>query len=424
MLELGNIVFVIEILLAEAIFLHSADRKQHFVLRCAVAFAAVVLAASVFPLPSEWLSNPLYQLLRFLLLFGLTVAGMGACFKLSFSALMSGCGAGYAVQHIAYQVTALVGNTELLTGFQGHFLTRQYLLELIVFPPVYLVLFFTVGLYAARSEWHKKVDIRFNLVSLVIVFICVGLSRFTRYFGDFGSISVSLYAITCCTLALVVQFVLCRMADLRLENTTINLLWQEDRRQYELSKKTIDTINIKYHDLKHMLAGLKGRLPDEEIASIKNAVRIYSSRFKTGNEALDVLLAENSLRCGEEGITLTYMGNGADLSFMNVMDVYSLFGNAIDNAVEAVRKQHDPEKKIIDIVTERMGGMISISISNFFTGEVVLEEGMPVTTKSEEEGFHGYGMKSMRLITEKYGGKLTADVEGDLFSLGIYLLEK
>lgn len=424
MFELGNIVFVIEILLAEAIFLHSADRKSRFALRYAAAFAVVIAAANFFPLPDGLVSNPLYQLMRFLLLFGLTVAGMGVCFKLSFPALLSGCVAGYAVQHIAYQVTALVSQTGLLANFQGNHLTRQHLLELISFPPVYLVLFFTAGLYAARSEWHKKADNRFNLVSLVIVFICVGLSRFTRYFGDFGSISVSLYAITCCGLALVVQFVLCRLADLRLENTTISLLWQEDRRQYELSKKTIDTINIKYHDLKHMLAGLKGRLPDEEIASIKNAVRVYSSRFKTGNEALDVLLAENSLRCGEEGITLTYMGNGADLSFMNVMDVYSLYGNAIDNAVEAVRKVEDPEKKIIDIVTERMGGMISISISNFFNGEVVMEDGMPVTTKGEEEGFHGYGLKSMRLITEKYGGRLTADVEGDLFSLGIYLLEQ
>lgn len=349
---------------------------------------------------------------------------MGLCFRLSIPALVSGCVAGYAVQHIAYQVTALVSNTALLSEFQGAILTRQYLLEMIVFPPVYLVLFFSAGLYAARSEWHKKADYRFGLVSLVIVFICIGLSRFTRYFGDFGSISVSLYAITCCALALVVQFVLCRMADLRLENTTISLLWQEDRRQFEISKKTIDTINIRYHDLKHMLAGLEGRLPDEEIASIKNALRVFSSRFKTGNEALDVLLAENSLRCGEEGITLTYMGNGADLSFMNVMDVYSLFGNAIDNAVEAVRKLQDPEKKIIDIVTERMGGMTSISISNFFSGEVVMEDGMPVTNKSDEEGLHGFGMKSMRLITEKYGGRLTADVEGDLFSLGIYLLEQ
>ena len=424
MFEIGNIVFVLEILLAEIIFLYSADRKPHFILRAPAACAAVLVISFFFPLPSGWVANPFYQLLRFLLLFGLTVAGMGACFKLSFSALLSGCVAGYAVQHIAYQVTALVSNTGLLTGFQWQYMTRQYLLELITFPPVYLVLFCTAGLYAAKSEWHKKADIRFNLVSLVIVFICVGLSRFTRYFGDFGSISVSLYAITCCVLALLVQFVLCRMADLRLENTTINLLWQEDRRQYELSKKTIDTINIKYHDLKHMLAGLKGRLPDEEIASIKNAVRIYSSRFKTGNEALDVLLAEHSLHCGEEGITLTYTGNGADLSFMQVMDVYSLFGNAIDNAVEAVRKQPDPEKKIVDIVTERMGDMISISISNFFTGEVLMEEGMPVTTKGVEEGFHGYGMKSMRLITEKYGGKLTAEVEGDLFNLGIYLLEK
>ncbi len=95
---------------------------------------------------------------------------------------------------------------------------------------------------------------------------------------------------------------------------------------------------------------------------------------------------------------------------------------AISNAVEAVEKLEDPEKKIIDIVSERRGDMVSIHISNYFDGKLRLEDGMPVTSKTWEEGFHGFGMKSMKLIAEKYGGSLSASADGDLFTLDVYLM--
>ncbi len=116
-------------------------------------------------------------------------------------------------------------------------------------------------------------------------------------------------------------------------------------------------------------------------------------------------------------------GNGADLGFMQTMDVYSLFGNAVANAVEAVEKLEDPEKKIIDIVSECRGDLVSIHISNYFTGSLQYEDGLPKTGKTQEEGFHGFGMKSMKLIAEKYGGSLSASADGDLFTLDVYLMK-
>lgn len=422
MIDLGNVIFSAEILLAELMFLFPVEKRHGFVWRYPAAVIAALSLSQLLTMPRETLNNPWLQLLRFLVLFGLTVAAMGVCFRMSFPSLLAGCVAGYAVQHIAYQVMALVSHSSLLSGVSIGSLSRSQLLEFLVFPPVYLLLFVTAGLYAARHEWHKEVNVYFYAVSLTIVFICVGLNRFTRYFGDFGSISVSLYSITCCVLALIVQFVLCYLEELRREKDTVRLLWQEERKQYEISKKTIETINIKYHDLKHKLAALRGRLPEDELDSIETAVKVYGSQIKTGNDALDVLLTENSLRCIAENITMTCTGNGADLSFVNIMDVYSLFGNAVENAIEAARRLDDPEKKVIDIVIERMGSMLSISIVNFFTGEMVWEDGLPTTTKTEDRGFHGFGMKSMRLIAEKYGGSLTAEVERDLFSLGIFLM--
>ena len=276
-------------------------------------------------------------------------------------------------------------------------------------------------MYAARNQCFRRTDRRLTLIFFAIVVLTIGFTRVADALGDSGSVTVSLYAVACCVMVLAVQLILFHEMDLQAENDTIRLLWQEDQRQYELTKRTIDTINIKHHDLKHRLAEMNAMLSKEDMLSIEDAVRVYGSRMKTGNEALDVLLTRNSLICGEEGISLTYTGNGADFSFMSTMDVYSLFGNAVDNAIEAVRKLKDPEKKIVDIVTEKTGDMITIVVTNYCEGPVKMADGLPVTDKTEEEGFHGFGMKSMRLLAQKYGGTMLVRQEEDLFVLTIRL---
>lgn len=423
----SNIVYMAEILLAELIFLYPAERRPHFPLRYAAAWLLPMLFVVLLPterairaMPS--LEQPI-QFIRFILMLTFSIAAMGFSFKLSWPAVTASCAAGYAVQHIAFHIAKLLCAAGFLAGLSVSPLAWRKLVELCVFPPVYFLFWLTIGRMAGRNRYYKRADRRFDLLSISIVVICVGLTRVAKCFGDGDSVTVSLYAITACFMALMVQLVLSGAVNLEHEQKTMELLWQEDRKHYELSKKTIDTINIKYHDLKHKLQGLAGQLPAEEIESIQEAVRVYGGQFKTGSETLDVLLTTYSLQCGAEGIALTYTGRGGDLSFMRPMDIYSLFGNAVSNAVEAVQRVDDPEKRVIDIISQRMGDMVSISISNFFSGTRRMEDGLPVTTKTEEEGFHGYGMKSMRLIAEKYGGSLTAAVDQDLFNLNIYLME-
>lgn len=420
MTSVGNLFFTTELLIAELIFLFAAPKRERFFARYIGAALLCLTVSYFFPVPTPLVFNPFYQLFRFLFLFALTADVVRFSFRMERGPMYAACVAGYATQHIAYHVTNLMMHTEVLADVPS----RMRVMELMTFPVIYGILFLTLGLFAAKNECYKKTDDRFNVMSVVIVCICVVLSRFARYLDEFSDISVSIYTITCCLLALVIQFVLYKMVDLQHEKDTIQMLWQEDRKQFELSKKTIDLINIKTHDLKHKLSSLKGQLPQEEIDSLREAIRIYDSGIKTGNEALDVLLTENSLRCNQEGILLTYTGNGTDLGFMNIMDVYSLFGNAMSNAVEAVQKVPDPEKRIIHIVSERLGDVINIQITNYYTGQIQFEDGLPQTRKREEPGYHGFGMKSMRLIAEKYGGEITTKADGEIFTLSIYLLHK
>ena len=420
---MGNLIqceYMVQILLAEFIFLYPCDKRKLFWLRFLIALAACVAIGYFFP--SFDLPGQLNQLIRYVSLFTISIVAMGLCYKLSFATLISSCSAGYAVQHITHHIIVILRHYGIVSYILTEHPALKFAVDLAPYVVIYLIFLLTIGLYSARHGCYKKADMRFNTISICIVAICIGLSRVAGYYKDSGSVTVASYAITACTMALIIQLVLSKTVELQHENETIGLLWKEDRKQYEFSKKTMETFNIKYHDLKHTLRGMN--LPEEDVTAIKDAVRVFGSRIKTGNEALDVLLSENSLRLGAENIILTYTGNGADLSFMSTTDVYSLFGNAIENAVEAVRKVSDPEKKIIDVVSEKHGNMVNVRVSNYYEGTVSIEDSLPVTTKEDAEGFHGFGIKSMKLVAEKYGGNLICSVDGDVFDLSVYLMNE
>lgn len=414
----GNIYFIAEILLAELIFLYPVPKRKLFPLRLALAFAATIVIAAF--TPRITVIKPVFNdLFRFLFLFLVSIVAMGLSFHLKKAVLLSMCSAGYAVQHLAYQVSRLLLKTPILANFSSSFLSRPRLFEIVTAIVLYITAFLTFGRFSDKNECYKSSDMRFNVLSIVTVFICVGLTRFSRFFGESGNITNSLYSIVCCFLALYIQFNLHKLYIAKHETMTIERIRAEEKKQYEISKNAIETINIKCHDLKHKLSAYNNKLPQEELLSLKNDIDVYDGIFKTGNDALDVLLTEKSIKCRMAGIALTCAGDCSALSFMKTMDIYSLFGNAVDNAIEAVEKLPLPEMKIIDITIEQRGDLLFFSFTNYCDVKPVFESGLPKTTKSNKSGYHGFGMKSMKLIAEKYGGELTVSIRGDKFNLGI-----
>ncbi len=73
---------------------------------------------------------------------------------------------------------------------------------------------------------------------------------------------------------------------------------------------------------------------EKNLKELEQSIRIYDSIVKTGNEILDTLLSEKSLICEARDITIHCVIDGKKLFFMDSIDIYALFGNAIDNAIE------------------------------------------------------------------------------------------
>lgn len=194
----------------------------------------------------------------------------------------------------------------------------------------------------------------------------------------------------------------------------------EERKQYQANKENIDIINMKCHDLKHQLTALAGKLTEQEIATLQEAIKIYDSNIRTGNEVLDVILYEKNLICQKENIRLSCIANGEILSFMRTSHIYSLFNNAISNAMEAVRTVENPEKRVISVTVNKVVNAVEICITNYYEGPRTISNGQPATTK-ENRNQHGFGIMSMKYVVDLYHGTLDVSTDNDIFTLQVHI---
>lgn len=272
-------------------------------------------------------------------------------------------------------------------------------------------------------------EIKINNINVVIIsFISVLLSNvcFTLIsahgFSREQLFYVKLLFIICCNLALVSQFALVRNASLTSEKTMIEQLLVIEQKQHKMTQENIDLINIKCHDLKKQLALLRKCVQsgnaDDMFMDVENAVLVYDESVKTGNDNLDLVFTEKQLWCAKNKIRFEIMADGGKLSFMSATDIYSLFGNALDNAIEGVIGLGEDER-VISVGILQRGNYVTVSISNPCSGRVVLKNGVPQTSKDDIR-YHGFGTRSMKYIVEKYGGNIVFSEKDGVF--GVYII--
>lgn len=219
----------------------------------------------------------------------------------------------------------------------------------------------------------------------------------------------------------------------QIEVKALQSLLEAQYSNYKTSRDSINLINQKYHDLKHQIAILRNESGGAKIVDMekKNAyldkieqeIRHYEAQNKTGNDTLDVILNSKSLLCQSHHIDFTVVADGSTIDFMDIMDISSLFGNALDNAIESVRKIDNYSKRLIHVTVVKQKSFARITVENTYEGEIIFKNGLPITTK-KDENYHGFGVKSIRSTVEKYGGSMTVSTKDRWFLLNILIPQK
>lgn len=211
---------------------------------------------------------------------------------------------------------------------------------------------------------------------------------------------------------------------MKYELKAINSILHRQYEQYKQYKESIQLINRKYHDLKHQISIIREEKNEEKkaeyLSEIESGIEIYEAQSKTGNSVLDTVLTGKILLCREHDINITCVADGTLLDFMEAMDICSIFGNALDNAIESIKKLSDSEKRLIRVAVYAQNDLLMLRFENYYESELKYENGSLITTKKDRE-YHGYGIKSLRHIAKKYHGTMTINTENNWFTLRILI---
>ena len=419
--------FAFELLVSQSIFLLRQRRRSLFPLRLAVSLLVYVAAMTALNEGYSHIDRTILADIGFFMAFFLgSMAVVLACFRMTGCQAFFVAASGYSVEHIADSLV------KIALQFCKNVTLPPFLFVLFALILPYVacaaLFYFLMVKKAMLDDKLRYSDRRVLSVSGMNLCICLVLSVVT----DHANLSVTaliickIYAILGCLLCLLTQAGLFRDGKMARTNRILQQMIQMERNQHRLSKETIDFINIRCHDLKHQIDRL-GSLSDEKrqksMDELSRAIMIYDCITKTGNDALDVVLMEKKLLCEKYNIQFSFVGDGAPLSMMDEVDVYSLFGNMLDNAIESLCQEADEEKRLMTLRVYTRRKMLYIEMDNYFSTPLLYKNGEIQTSKRHEPGLHGYGIKSFQYIVNAYQGDLLISTENNHFVLQIMLPE-
>ncbi len=296
--------------------------------------------------------------------------------------------------------------------------------HILIFAVVYFLLYqFLIKRWIQKEGdfYIQKNTVIFSMVILILYQIFQGFIIFDPSFS-WANLELRIYSVTVCALLISIQFGMFYSNHLRKDKETVELILNTERKQHEMTKENVDLINRKCHDLKQQIAAVRYMVNDEdqeqELGEVENAITFCDSMFQTGSTALDAILGEKKLVCEENKIRLTFMGDGHLLDWMKDVDIYTIFGNALDNAVEYLKSVNDEGKRFIEMQIKKRANMTVVHIENFCDRQLTFKNGLPETTKDNKQ-YHGFGLHSIQLITEQYGGTMQISQKQQRFILNL-----
>ena len=273
------------------------------------------------------------------------------------------------------------------------------------------------------NRLHKHYNKFLNIISSLVVIVCILLSTLSRResTGYGFTLTASLYSIVCCSLAVFIQYYICNTIRIKEEAAAIVQIDKAEKLRYDSVKSIFEAVGINYHDLKHKIYTMDDKLIADEVQAIKDRLRVVDRLTVTGNEIFDVILTEKTVQYSAQQLSFSFNGNAAFLGFIEEADLASLIGNAVSNAAAAAATVPEPEKRKVSTTLEKSGSMVTLVFQNYYAAPLQYRRGELVSSK-EVGSPHGLGLKSMRQTAQKYGGDIHLSADGEIFTIGIYLL--
>lgn len=237
-------------------------------------------------------------------------------------------------------------------------------------------------------------------------------------------------------IVLVISDILILLVNIKInernaENQRIKLELAKERADaeyYKLEHEKNEKFEILRHDIKAHLNAMLDMGTDENIKQyILEIIEDYSIGRKTKfskSNVLNGLLSQYMNKCSDNGINMLVDIRPDTVEYLSQTDIVALFGNMLSNAYEASCKCIATEKPYIELITKRNGSLLIIKTTNSCDIKPEKINNNYVTSKLDDKNSHGYGMKSIYNVVDKYNESHVENYDENSceFSISIILL--
>lgn len=343
---------------------------------------------------------------------------------------------------MAYMIIffTFAGGREVLFELLYRFLTKVFTIAI---PPwftsggvYFLLIEYIVGyLFLLYIEKYiKKLNIRNdNIISwyLLIVPILTLMSLTSFLFIDFSySIVVQVFVFICSVLLFLTNAVIfiilekytavlekLKYAELiTVKKDMENEYFQNILKINQHYRCFIHDINSYFNSFRHLAIKEENEKIIEIIDQLKGKIDEETSGvIYNGSPVLNAILVERVSKAKECGIVLSiFVEKFLKLDFLSDADMISMFGNLLDNALEAALKC-SPDNRTVNVKLFMGTNYFMIFyIENSFSISAKREGSRLISTKADEK-HHGLGIGIVSNLAEKYGGSLTLVEKGNIF---------
>lgn len=294
----------------------------------------------------------------------------------------------------------------------------------ILMATLILRLLFWIGAWLVLRRFLGKITSRLNLKTWLIVDMLM-LASFVAVFTIIYFMprdTAIVYPI--CGAAVFSSFGCMYLASYICESMQTAYRVQElemQKNYYQDRIKDEERVRSIYHDLKNYLLILQSESEDggERARSAKmlqSRIEGYENYQQTGNQVLDIVIRDKAKLAQEKKVDFRAAVTFEDGSFLEPLDIGTIFGNALDNAIEASEKLPE-EERLITVKADRVRDILMIVVENNASAGVPAEG----KTSKEDKFLHGLGLPNIRKAVERYEGQLSTKMENGIFKLKIMI---
>lgn len=196
--------------------------------------------------------------------------------------------------------------------------------------------------------------------------------------------------------------------------------------ELDTMRKLQNNTVIYRHDMRHHLSLISSFAADGDLQKIREYLAATKADIDAltpvrycENETVNLILSNFDIQAKKKHVILHANVKLPAKLGMNDTELCAMLSNALENAITAAAQVEEEKLRKVCIKAIVKDDRLVISTENYYMGNIEMEGELP-KSKSKEAG-HGFGIKSIVAIVERYGGLYSFETEGGVFVLRLLL---